>query len=257
MRVIVMTTQGSLYGMRLLNLLRWHDITVHQVVVFTDTLRRQRRLFRRAVDQIGWSQALLYSARQIALSQHSGHGAYRGQTLDHEYRRLAERVDFVRDPRSPEAKALLLESCPDVCVLAQSGIIPRSILKIPTLATLNAHPGILPEYRGIDTFYWALYEQRPLMVGSTLHVVDAGIDTGRVLVSTPYRWIGDETLRDLPRLVYEDCLDLLVDALSQELPQRLERSCPQAAGRYHHLMPPRLLPQVERALQTHISGLLH
>ncbi len=39
--------------------------------------------------------------------------------------------------------------------LAQTGIVRENILSIPKIGALNSHPGILPEYTGIDCYKWA------------------------------------------------------------------------------------------------------
>lgn len=64
-------------------------------------------------------------------------------------------------------------------ILAQSGIIRSNILSIPGAWIVNAHPGKLPYYRGVDVVKWALYEFNNIYV--TLHIVRMGVDTGEIL----------------------------------------------------------------------------
>ncbi len=45
----------------------------------------------------------------------------------------------------------------------------------------NLHGGISPQYRGADCTFWALYNEEPEQVGCTLHVIDPGIDTGKLI----------------------------------------------------------------------------
>ncbi len=174
---------------------------------------------------------------------------WRGRRLERDYRRLAKRVDYAPDPRSAAALAALRRATPDLCLLAHSGIVPASVLAIPLVATLNAYPGILPEYRGVDVDLWAVYEGRFDRVGATLHVVDAGVDTGPVLETRPYAWRGDETLDRLLWRLNEMCLDLLAGACHKDWPGYLDRAVPQAAGHQYMVMPPRLRPEVERKLE--------
>ncbi|MEM4725030.1 MAG: formyltransferase family protein, partial [Candidatus Hadarchaeum sp.] len=49
------------------------------------------------------------------------------------------------------------------------------------LGIVNLHGGLSPEYRGADCTFWALYNREPEKVGCTLHWIDAGIDTGRLI----------------------------------------------------------------------------
>ena len=46
---------------------------------------------------------------------------------------------------------------------------------------VNLHGGLSPEYRGADCTFWALYNGEPEKIGCTLHYIDAGIDTGRLI----------------------------------------------------------------------------
>ena len=43
---------------------------------------------------------------------------------------------------------------------------------------LNTLAGITPSYRGVHGAYWALVQRQPDACGVTVHLVDAGIDTG-------------------------------------------------------------------------------
>jgi methionyl-tRNA formyltransferase len=77
-----------------------------------------------------------------------------------------------------ESETLLSSIKPDLIVLGGSRIIKKNILDIPKIGTLNAHPGILPYYRGLDVIKWALYNgDKP---GVTIHFVNSGIDTGEI-----------------------------------------------------------------------------
>ena len=69
----------------------------------------------------------------------------------------------------------------DLLVLGGTRIIRPSIFKIPRLATVNSHPGLLPRLRGSASVGWALYKDMPQ--GATVHFVDEGIDTGDIIFS--------------------------------------------------------------------------
>jgi methionyl-tRNA formyltransferase len=75
---------------------------------------------------------------------------------------------------------LLRAHRPDVLVLGGTRIIKPHVLDIPTRATVNCHPGLLPWLRGSASVGWALYKDLPQ--GATAHLVDPGIDTGDIIV---------------------------------------------------------------------------
>lgn len=46
---------------------------------------------------------------------------------------------------------------------------------------INIHMGVSPYYRGSSCNFWALYDQRPEYVGSTIHLLSKGLDNGDML----------------------------------------------------------------------------
>ena len=47
--------------------------------------------------------------------------------------------------------------------------------------TINIHAGVSPYYRGTDCNFWALYDDNPHLVGSTIHLLSKGLDSGPML----------------------------------------------------------------------------
>lgn len=46
---------------------------------------------------------------------------------------------------------------------------------------INIHMGISPYYRGSSCNFWALFHQRPNYIGSTIHALSKGLDSGSIL----------------------------------------------------------------------------
>ena len=82
---------------------------------------------------------------------------------------------------SPATAEVLRGLAPDVMIQIGAGILKPVVFSVPRLGTLNMHHGIAPLIRGILSIYWALWERKPEWIGSTVHMIDEGIDTGRVL----------------------------------------------------------------------------
>ncbi len=72
---------------------------------------------------------------------------------------------------------LIRELSPDWVVLGGTRIIRGDLLKHKIL---NVHPGLLPWMKGSSPEAWSILEDIPL--GVTCHRVDAGIDTGPILL---------------------------------------------------------------------------
>lgn len=74
-------------------------------------------------------------------------------------------------------------------------ILRAPVLSQPRIGFLNAHPGLLPEYRGVDPVCWSLHRGDPQ--GATVHFMDEGIDTGPILLR---RAMGPASARDIVTL---------------------------------------------------------
>ena len=96
--------------------------------------------------------------------------------LDH-----PELVREVPHINHPEVVSLARELKPDLICVFGTSLIRGELLKEGRLGIINLHGGLSPEYRGADCTFWALYNGEPEKVGCTLHYIDAGIDTGRLI----------------------------------------------------------------------------
>jgi methionyl-tRNA formyltransferase len=81
----------------------------------------------------------------------------------------------------PDVVKLVRELRPDILAVFGTSLIRGELLREGRLGIANLHGGLSPEYRGADCTFWALYNGEPEKVGCTLHWIDAGIDTGRLI----------------------------------------------------------------------------
>ncbi len=70
---------------------------------------------------------------------------------------------------------------PDFIFINGTRIISSQILELLSTKLINIHVGITPKYRGVHGGYWALYSEESQLFGTTLHYVNAGIDTGQII----------------------------------------------------------------------------
>ncbi len=61
-----------------------------------------------------------------------------------------------------------------------TSIIQSEILKNAGIV-LNIHGGYLPDYRGSHCIFFALYQGNFDKIGSTIHFINSGIDTGDII----------------------------------------------------------------------------
>lgn len=96
-----------------------------------------------------------------------------------------------QDVMSSETLKFIAQQKPDVVVTLFHQIIKKDLIAIPALGVVNLHPGILPEFRGIQPYFWELMRGFG-KGGVTLHLIDdETIDTGRVLAKAQFAtWAG-------------------------------------------------------------------
>ncbi len=87
----------------------------------------------------------------------------------------------VTSVNSDECIRVLQELKPSVIVVSGTRIIAARVLNCVRAVFINMHAGITPMYRGVHGGYWALVEKNLDACGVTVHEVDTGVDTGRIL----------------------------------------------------------------------------
>jgi methionyl-tRNA formyltransferase len=90
-------------------------------------------------------------------------------------------VIHVPTANSPEFLDAIENLKPRVVLLAGCRLLTRETLASIPCPVLNYHAGIAPKYRGMNGGYWALATGDTANFGTTVHLVDAGVDTGGVL----------------------------------------------------------------------------
>ena len=86
---------------------------------------------------------------------------------------------------------------PDLfCVVAYGKILPNDILKIPKYGAINVHGSLLPKYRGAAPIQMAVINGDE-ETGVTTMFMDAGMDTGDIILSEKVKIGEDETTGEL------------------------------------------------------------
>jgi len=153
----------------------------------------------------------------------------------------------VANHNSAACQEILKAFGPDLLVLGGTRILSRPILAIPPRGTVNAHPGLLPRLRGSSSVGWALYHDLPL--GSTVHFVDASIDTGPIILRRQLPVYRGDTYEALVRRTLTLSGELMAEALAllQAGDVRTEVQDP-SAGETLRVIPPDLLHQARARL---------
>jgi methionyl-tRNA formyltransferase len=119
--------------------------------------------------------------------------------------------------RRPDVVEQLRAIAPEAMVVVGYGqIIPQSILDIPPLGIINVHASLLPKYRGAAPVQWAIARGETI-TGVTTMRIDAGLDTGDMLLKWETQIGEEETAIELGARLATAGADLLISTLA-ELP---------------------------------------
>ncbi|MBR6127585.1 hypothetical protein IKQ21_07875 [bacterium] len=90
-------------------------------------------------------------------------------------------------------KKELLKLNPDIILVGSWGErISKEIYDLPKIATINAHPSLLPKYRGPNPYFWTIRNQEAFG-GITFHLVTDEYDTGAILAQEEIKIFPSDT----------------------------------------------------------------
>ena len=128
---------------------------------------------------------------------------------------LGLEVRFPVSLKSAEAQAEFAAFDADVAVVVAYGLIlPQAILDAPRLGCLNIHASLLPRWRGAAPIHRAIMAG-DAQTGVCIMQMDAGLDTGPVLLREVVEIAPDETTGDLHDRLSAMGAALVVIALNQ------------------------------------------
>ncbi len=135
----------------------------------------------------------------------------------------------------------------DILINAGTGIFRKSIIGAPALGILNAHMGYLPTFRGMNVIEWSLFYGHT--IGSTVHFIDRGIDTGDILLFRELPVEKGDTIETLRGRMQVLGVELLAECISRIEEGKIER-IPQAPheGKQYFVMHPLLAAVVSSKL---------
>ena len=113
------------------------------------------------------------------------------------------------------AQAFIASAQADVMVVAAYGLIlPQWVLDAPRYGCLNIHASLLPRWRGAAPIHRAI-EAGDIQTGVTIMQMDAGLDTGDMLLEEKCPITEQDTTASLHDKLAEIGARMIVNALSQ------------------------------------------
>jgi methionyl-tRNA formyltransferase len=99
-----------------------------------------------------------------------------------------------------------------IIVVAYGRIIPQWMIDLPPLGNINVHASLLPKYRGAAPIQWAI-ACGETVTGVTTMRIDAGLDTGDMLLKAEMPIAADDTAVTLAPRLSQLGASLLIETL--------------------------------------------
>lgn len=101
---------------------------------------------------------------------------------------------------------------PAMAIVGYGQIIPQAIIDLAPLGIINVHASLLPKYRGAAPVQWAI-ARGETVTGVTTMRIDAGLDTGGILLQRETAIGPEETAIELGQRLAVAGAELLVETL--------------------------------------------
>ncbi len=117
--------------------------------------------------------------------------------------------------KTQEFEKILAAMEPDIIVVVAFGqILSQYILDIPRLGCINVHASLLPRYRGAAPIHWSIINGET-KTGVTTMFMDAGLDTGDMILKTEVDIDAEMTTEELHDALMEAGSELLIKTVDQ------------------------------------------
>jgi hypothetical protein len=187
-----------------------------------------RALFvKRRARKLGWVTAIGQLATMVVSRFGKRFTAQRGDDILRDY--------GVSDSANPSVPVTMIESIngtdaiehirsidPAVVFLVSCRMLSAATLNAIPCPVINFHAGINPQYRGLMGGYWARIENDEENFGATVHLVDAGVDTGDILYQSRMKPSKSDTMHTYPLLQTAASTDIAIRAIEDALAKNLK-----------------------------------
>ena len=136
-------------------------------------------------------------------------------------------VHPVTSINAAETRELVDQIAPGAILRVSTRLMSARQLGAMPCPVINLHAGINPNYRGQMGGYWSLREDDAQNFGATLHLVDAGTDTGGTLHEVRTRPEPADFISTYPLLLTISALDITRRSIEDALEGRLAPKTPE------------------------------
>ena len=145
----------------------------------------------------------------------------------------------IDDVNNPGFLDQLRRSTPDLILSIFTGQrFESDLLSIPRIGCVNVHLGPLPEYRGLYTSFWSLYNGERES-GVSIHFMNSRWDGGPIIAQRRFPLTPGETVRSLDRKMWAAVPGLLSEALDALVEGRVTLGANEPEQGAYYSVPPR------------------
>lgn len=119
----------------------------------------------------------------------------------------------VEDLKSKEFEDQLKALNADLFVVVAFRVLPKNILEIPKIGSVNLHASLLPKYRGAAPIHWAIINGEE-KTGCTIFFLDEKVDTGNIILQKETEIGWEENTGAVYNRLMELGSESLVDAVN-------------------------------------------
>jgi folate-dependent phosphoribosylglycinamide formyltransferase PurN len=181
--------------------------------------RIKRIGFIKTFDQILFittlNKALSFFSKSRLLAIYHEHGL----KIDHI---SPDKITKVSSVNSEVVVNLIKSYRSDLVLVSGTRIISKKIIEEIAIPMINIHSGITPDYRGVHGAYWALVNNEPDMAGVTVHYIDKGVDTGKIIAQEKIKIKANDNIITYPILQLYTGLNLVKRKMENFLVQNRE-----------------------------------
>jgi methionyl-tRNA formyltransferase len=122
---------------------------------------------------------------------------------------------------------------PDLIVsLYTMHIYREPTLALARLGGITSHPSILPNYRGLEVFFWAMVNQEKT-IGVSVFSLSGAIDSGKVLNEVELPLGADQSMASVYKMITEKAAELLVKSIFDIRDDKVTYRIPEGQGSYY------------------------
>lgn len=197
------------------------------LVVIEEQPESKKLFIKRRARKLGWVQALGQLATMLVSKYGKRFTTGRATEILEQFHANPS-IDStiprrsVPSANSPEFRKAIAEIRPAALLLVSTRMLkPETLAAIPC-PVLNLHAGINPQYRGLQGGYWSRARSDEANFGTTVHLVDAGVDTGDVLYQLRIEPSKRDTMHTYPLLQTAAATGIIVQSLDDAVTGNLK-----------------------------------